>query len=91
MTEKEQKLIENLTKQLELSNKIALKQMQESNKPTLNEERLTNAEIGLMNEKESFYKNAANLLGVLSVIVSLGTILLGIGIISGLGACASIF
>ena len=93
MTQKEQELaelIENLTKQIELSNKIAMKQMQQSNTPSLNEERLAEAEIGLMNKKEHFYKNAADLLGIISTITVIISILIIITfLIHNLISCTS--
>ena len=91
MTEQEHKLIENLTKQLELSNKIALKQMQDTNTPSVNEERLNEAEIGLLDAKKSFFEKSATLISNINILIGLLAFFACIGALMGLNSCASIF
>lgn len=88
MTEFEQQLIEKLTKQLEVKNKLDLKKMQNE---SLWEDKMSNAEVEHMKAKTKFYHNAAELLGVIAIIITILAILTAIALISGLGACASIF
>ena len=91
MTDQEHKLIENLTKQLELSNKIALKQIQEQSEPSVNDARLIEAEIGLMYEKEKLFISLNKFITIISIITSVIATIGCIAIIVSLGACASAF
>lgn len=88
MTEFEQQLIEKLTKQLEVKNKLDLKKMQND---SLWEDKMTTAEIEHLKEKARFYKNAGDLLAIFSTAIVIIAILIIILLTTGLGACASIF
>lgn len=88
MTEFEQQLIAKLTTQLDVHNKIELKKMQNE---SLWEDKLSNAEIEHIKAKTKFYNSAADLVGIIAILIAISAILIGIGVVSGLGACASIF
>lgn len=88
MTEFEQQLIENLTKQLDAHNKLEYKKMQDK---SLWENNLQNAEIDFYKARTKFFYNAADLLGVIATIIVIISILVGIGILSSLGSCSSFF
>ena len=91
MTEREQELIKELTKQLELNNKIAMTQMQQMNEPTETEKILATSEMKLMTAKEHFFNNGSTLLSTLNIFIGLIAVFTCIALFVGIAACASAF
>lgn len=88
MNDKEIAMLKELTKQLEISNKIAMKNLKTNNE--LETQRI-NSEIEQNKEKSNMYRNISNVLGLINFICILGSIAVILFLISSLGACASVF
>lgn len=76
MTEKEYKLLETLTKQVELNNKLLLKQNQNREEDKYWEDSAYKAEIEYTKEKERLCRNAATLISIISVVTCIVCFLL---------------